>query len=221
MSENASSNTIPLIKPKWDRLLAAMRLRDEDQKVFTRLVECYSAPVRHYHNLRHIQHCLAELDSVRPICPRILTVEPAIWFHDIVYEPPRPDNEQRSAELASDILAMMGADAPRIEQIYELILDTRHVDRPITEAGRFMVDIDLSGMGQSPECFDEDGRNIRIEYAHVPDAAFGKGRIELFERLLARPQIYYTEPFHDRYETRARANLTRTIERLRSSPAAI
>lgn len=206
---------------RWSRFLAAANLHDPAKQNLQHLLEAYEAPDRRYHGLPHIRHCLAELDTVRDACPELPAIEASIWFHDITYEPPRPDNEERSAQVAMDVLPAMGMASNILQRVRELILDTKHNRKPETLAGQFMVDIDLSGMGQSQERFDEDGRNIRIEYGHVDDLTFNKGRIALFERLLARPAIYFTTPFHDRYESAARANMTHTIQRLRAAPTAV
>lgn len=214
------SNIRADMSDRWNRFLASTGLRDEARQHFHRLIDAYEAPDRRYHNLPHIRHCLAELNSVRDECPELPAVEACIWFHDVIYEPPRPDNEDRSAQYAIEVLPIMGMERPTAMRVKDLILDTKHTTRPSTLAGQFMVDIDLSGMGQSQERFDQDGRNIRIEYGHVDDVTFNKGRIALFERLLARPAIYFTKPFHDRYESAARANMIKTIERLRKYPNA-
>ena len=65
------------------------------------LIAAYSAPSRHYHNLAHIEDCLAALARIENLSPRereILTE--AIWWHDVVYDATRADNEELSAQLA-------------------------------------------------------------------------------------------------------------------------
>jgi predicted metal-dependent HD superfamily phosphohydrolase len=77
-----------------------------------------------------------------------------------------------------------------------------------------MVDIDLASLGRPAEVFDENTRLIRKEYPHVADADFARGRREMLGRFLARPRIYYTDFFRDRYEAKARANLSRALAKL-------
>ena len=65
------------------------------------LIAAYTAPGRHYHNLAHIEDCLgalADVDGLSAIEREIL-IE-AIWWHDVVYDPTRADNEELSARLA-------------------------------------------------------------------------------------------------------------------------
>jgi predicted metal-dependent HD superfamily phosphohydrolase len=65
------------------------------------LVAAYNAPGRHYHNLAHIEDCLAALARVDnlSVAEREILSE-AIWWHDVVYDATRTDNEELSAQLA-------------------------------------------------------------------------------------------------------------------------
>jgi predicted metal-dependent HD superfamily phosphohydrolase len=213
-----STHLIDEMSRRWKQFLSVTQLHG-DKQVLERLLSAYTGPDRHYHNLAHIHHCLSEHESVRSLCPDPNTVEAAIWFHDVVYDPPSPVNEEKSADVADQTLAKMGMAPPQIALVHELILDTKHLTRPRTLAGQFMVDIDISSMGQSYERFDSDGRNIRIEYHHVDDDTFNRNRAVLFERLLSRPTIYYTDPFRERYEAKARQNISKSLERLKSRTA--
>jgi predicted metal-dependent HD superfamily phosphohydrolase len=65
------------------------------------LVAAYTAPGRYYHNLTHIEDCLGALAGVDHLSAaerEILTA--AIWWHDVVYDATRSDNEELSARLA-------------------------------------------------------------------------------------------------------------------------
>ena len=65
------------------------------------LVAAYTAPGRHYHNLTHIEDCLGALAAVDGLsaAEREILTE-AIWWHDVVYDATRSDNEELSARLA-------------------------------------------------------------------------------------------------------------------------
>lgn len=178
------------------------------------IVAMYRDPIRHYHNLSHIQHCLTEFDSVRQHSEHPDALETAIWFHDAVYDPARNDNEQRSADLARETLRACGADAAFANEVADLIMVTLHDRPPRSRDGQLLADIDLSGLGQPPAGFDRDGDAIRLEYPHVPGPLFNAGRIELLRRFLDRPHVYYTSFFQSRYEATARANLQRSLRAL-------
>lgn len=180
------------------------------------LINAYTAPDRHYHNFAHIADCLSKLDAARDLADDARAVELAIWFHDAVYDPTRPDNELRSAELAAGELVKLGEPPHSIARVRQLILDTRHLAPPATRDGRLLVDIDLAGLAAEPHVFDVNTASIRREYAHVPDADYRRGRAEFLRGLADRARIYHTARFFDLYETRARANLARAITLLES-----
>ena len=55
---------------------------------------------------------------------------------------------------------------------------------------------------------------MREEYGWVPGPIYRRTRRKLLEAFRARPTIYSTDPFLQRYEARARANLARSLARL-------
>jgi predicted metal-dependent HD superfamily phosphohydrolase len=182
---------------------------------YDRLVERYSEPHRHYHTLAHIQHCLEEFEAARPVCIDANAVEMAIWFHDAVYVPKAKDNEAQSAELARTVLNVGGFADGVIDEVARLVLVTAHVEEVMeSDDASTLVDVDLSILGQSAQTFDEYERQIRREYAWVPDDAYRTGRAAVLERFIARPLIYVTSEYRN-YENAARANIARSLERLR------
>jgi predicted metal-dependent HD superfamily phosphohydrolase len=183
-------------------------LRDD---VYGELLSAYTAPERHYHDIRHIAHCLSEFDGVRHLAHNPQALEVAIWFHDVVYDGRQHDNEEQSAEVAAAALRKLGASNAFIDEVQQLILFTRHDVEPATDDGKLMADIDLASLALAPERFDENSRRIRSEYLHVPEDAFLRGRNDMLGGLLKRPRIYYTDVFHDRYEGQARENLERAV----------
>ena len=183
-------------------------LRDE---IYRELVSAYTAPDRHYHDIRHIADCLREFDGVRHLAANPDAVQVAIWFHDVVYDGRRTDNEEQSAEVAADALRRLGASEAFIEEVQQLILFTRHDTEPDTPDGKLMVDIDLTSLALAPDRFDENSRRIRSEYLHVADDTFVRNRNHMLGGLLKRKRIYYTNIFHDRCEGQARENLERVV----------
>ncbi len=171
----------------------------------------YDHPPRSYHNWSHIEFCLAEFQPIANLCENPLAVELAIYFHDCIYDPVRHDNEEQSADTAARMLADR-VPAAIIHSVQSLILDTRHTAPPASPDGRYLADIDLSILGRPATEFDAYERAIRQEYAHVPPADFARGRATILRDFLARPYIYLTAWFQDRYELQARANLVRSIE---------
>jgi predicted metal-dependent HD superfamily phosphohydrolase len=200
--------------PRWNRLFDGLGL-EVPAGGFDELVARYREAHRAYHTLGHIEACFHELDQSGLAASAAL--ELALFFHDVVYDPRAHDNEAASAAFAHEMLARVGASASLRADIERLVLATRHAAVPDREDERLLVDIDLSILGTEASTFDVYEREIREEYAFVPEAAFRAGRSAVLEGILARPKIYSTPPFDARYELRARENLARSIARLRGS----
>lgn len=147
-------------------------------------------------------------------------IEVAIWFHDAVYVPGRGDNEEASAALADHALASGGVAQPVRDRIRSLVLATRHTAVPHGTDARILADIDLAILGADPYRFGIYDRAIRREFHTLPDPEFRAGRAAVLRSFLARPTIYHTEAFRERYEAAARANLAAAIARLEAVAAA-
>jgi predicted metal-dependent HD superfamily phosphohydrolase len=118
---------------------------------------------------------------------------------------------QQSADWARESVRAAGL-APEIgERIHALVMATRHDAVPASPDARLLVDVDLSILGAEPLRFDEYERQVRDEYAWVPGPVFRHERRRILEAFLARPRIYQTQHFYIARESRARANLERSI----------
>jgi len=181
---------------------------DGARALWGRLSERYEEAHRHNHHLGHLASSLEELDRCGGRHPAI---EGAIWFHDVIYDPTRGDNE--TASIAWFMEETPWLDREMATEISRLIEAT---DFRTTPAGDpevlLMIDIDLAILGSEPEEYDAYTRAIRMEYSHVSDGDFRKGRAKVMAHFLARP-IYRTPGFASR-EERARGNISRELERL-------
>lgn len=178
--------------------------------IFEDLSARYNEPHRHYHNLRHIEECLAELETIHLNDEDRLVVELAIWFHDAIYETLRQDNEEKSAELFRS--KSVGIPDSVVEHVAALILNTRfHDSSPNDPVAAVFIDIDLAILGASTERFREYDDAIRSEYSWVPELLYNMKRRKALRRFLDRDRIYTTPTFFERLELNARENLRRAI----------
>ena len=76
------------------------------------------------------------------------------------------------------------------------------------------LDWDLSVLGAAASIYDAYAAAIRREYAHVPEAAYRKGRGQVLDGFLAQPTIYRVAEFQRQWETPARINLQRELAAL-------
>jgi predicted metal-dependent HD superfamily phosphohydrolase len=178
------------------------------------LLAAWSDPARRYHDVRHLEDCLARLDDLQVDAATRDLLEMALWFHDAVYDPRATDNEERSAGWAAEALAAAGVPTAAANEVARLVRLTREHGPASDEAGRLMCDIDLSILGGPVEAFDAYERRIRAEYAWVPEEAFRHGRTRILEGLLRRDPLFQTATFQRRFESSARANLRRALAAL-------
>ncbi|QIF04888.1 N-methyl-D-aspartate receptor NMDAR2C subunit [Roseimicrobium sp. ORNL1] len=204
------------LRSRWQRLCSDLAVPDMGDTTWQVLRGAYTEPHRAYHNLTHIAECLAQLDYIAGVInpPEHGTLEMALWFHDVVYDTHRHDNEEVSAALAERHLARAGVPRDHISHITHLILATKHSPTPPIGDAAWIVDIDLAILGANAPRFDEYEKQIRAEYHWVPEPDFRKGRAAVLRMFLERDAIYMTPAFHTRYEKAARENLQRSLNAL-------
>lgn len=204
----------PLDRSRWTGLWNRLGAQGDGLALFSALEDAYAEPPRAYHTAEHIRDCLVQFDLSRRAAQRADQVEAAIWFHDAVYRPGAPDNEERSARLARLALADFGAPVAVADAVAGLVLATQHLAIPSEPDAALLCDIDLSILGRTPNAFDEFEQRIRREYAWVPEPLYRSARTEILEGFLARRSIFQTDFFRERYEVAARANLARVVHEL-------
>jgi len=201
-------------RDRWRRLLAAFALPESNES-FDRLVDAYSQKHRRYHTGAHIEHCLQAFDSASGLAREPAEVEIALWFHDAIYDPYASNNEAKSADWACELLSRGGVGNERVERVRAHILATRHEAPAELDDSKLVVDIDLSILDVDEEAYARFETDVRQEYRWVPGPLFRSKRAEILASFLARPTIYSTTAFRDRYEAPARRNLTAAITALR------
>lgn len=162
---------------------------------------------------------LAEFEAVAHLAKYPDEIRLAYYFHDAIYDPGAKDSENvdRSADLAVGFMREAHLPEEMIERVKGLILATKHDQTPSTIDAQLIVDIDLAILGKSEKEFQEYEEKIRLEYGWVEEKAFKEGRRVVLEKFLARPSIFLTPYFINKYESQARANLKRSIIRLTES----
>lgn len=193
-------------------LWSALGAQGDARAALLRLRATYDEPHRAYHTARHIGACLRLFDEpeVHALAVNAAEVEAAIWFHDAIYDTHARDNEERSAELARELLGAAGVPDEVVGRIAGHVLATKS-HRADSADAQLMLDIDLSILGASPEDFARFEDEIRREYAWVEKAAYVAGRAAVLRGFMDREAIYGTKLLRDRLESRARTNLAASI----------
>ena len=175
-------------------------------------MESYNEAHRYYHTLQHLAECFHEFDQIRALAEHPVEVELALWFHDAIYDTHRHDNEERSAQWA--VATISRSSPPAAKRVYALVMATRHEAQAQGIDTNILVDVDLSILGAGAQRFDEYEAQVRREYAWVPETRYRSGRRKILSGFASRARVYGTEFFFERYEARARANITRALARL-------
>lgn len=201
---------------QWHDMWRGLGVTNGNVPLFYELLGRYSEAHRSYHTAQHLDECLAWIPHVQPLAHHPHEIALALWFHDVIYDAKRQDNELRSAEWAKAEVLRAGLPDDSANRVYELVMVTRHSAVPVETDAKILVDIDLSILGALTERFDEYERQVRSEYAWVPEDLFRQTRKKILQEFLARPRIFNMAYFFDRYEISARANLQRSINALRT-----
>ena len=199
-------------------LLSAAGLSESARRVVLRRM---GMPHRHYHGLGHLavlwtRHRRYGMGTpfMAPAANRLIAC--AIAFHDAVYDATRGDNEHRSALLWR---RHAPADMSRVDVgwVSDTIEATAHhlaVHDAATQAARlrlWLLDLDLTPLGDPAASFDRSTRRLRAEYRHVPEAEWDRNRMAFLRKLRAAPALYRSAPLATAFEKQARRNIAREL----------
>jgi predicted metal-dependent HD superfamily phosphohydrolase len=183
------------------------------------VLEAWSEPHRRYHGLNHLAAVLGLVEQLAAAADDADAVRLAAWYHDVVYDPTRGDNEAVSAARAGVGLRGL-VTAERIAEVERLVLLTAsHDPAPDDANGAVLCDADLAVLASPPDGYVVYASAVREEYAHLSDEVFTSGRIAVLEHLLALPELYRLPTVAAEWTPRARANLTAELALLRGRDA--
>ena len=176
------------------------------------LLARWSETHRKHHTVAHLHEML---DAIGLLAEAGIefdreAVELAAWFHDAIYEIGRDDNEDRSAELARELLAS----SPIRDEVARLVMVTKtHKVDDDDVNGAVLSDADLSVLGSEPIRYRTYAAAVRQEYADVPDEVFKPARAQVLSSLLDG-RLFHTAAGRERWEERARRNIAEEIRAL-------
>lgn len=156
----------------------------------------------------------------------------AIAYHDLVYVPGRADNEDRSADLWMADSATSGLDLAERSWVADTVRATAdhlgYEPRGLDAAGNlsllerarlWMLDLDLTPIGEAAEVFIANTDALRREGGRADPAAFERSRLAFLRHLAAHPRLYRSPVLAAAFETQARRNIARELAGLRAERA--
>lgn len=167
----------------------------------------YSAHSRHYHTLAHLDNLILHLQEVQPVIQHWDAVVLAVAYHDIIYNPLRSNNEERSAAVAMERLSAAGVDADTLARTHRHIIASKTHIVSADQDTNYFTDADLSVLGASREVYKLYADHVRKEYRYYPDLVYKPGRTKVLRHFLEMPRIFKTDHFYNTFEQQARHNL--------------
>ena len=167
----------------------------------------YGDPARHYHTGHHIISLLEQVGDLQLKDSDMARL--AIFFHDVIYDPARSDNERRSADLLKRRLSRY-ISAERLDRAIAIIEATAGHQATGDHDTDLVLDLDMAILAQPWPVYETYARGVMAEYLpHIGEAAWRQGRVSLFlDPTLARGKIFLTDHFKP-LEDRALENLRR------------
>ena len=131
----------------------------------------------------------------------------AVFYHDVVYNPARSDNEEKSADLAASRLMDLNVAQENVSKCISIIAATKkHAQQEDSDINYF-TDADLAILGSAENDYHAYFSKIRKEYSWFPDFVYNPGRKKVLQYFLQLERIFKTEFFFKKYESHSRRNL--------------
>jgi predicted metal-dependent HD superfamily phosphohydrolase len=183
-------------------------------ELWTEIEKNYSSKKRHYHTLQHLDNLLSQLTEVKSEIQNWETTLFTLFYHDIIYNSIKSDNEEKSAGLAEKRMKQISVSNYKIELCKKQILATKSHIKSIDSDTNYFTDADLSILGQNWETYLLYCKNVRKEYSIYPAIVYNPGRKKVLNHFLSMDRIFKTDFFYNKFETQAKQNLQQEIESL-------
>lgn len=206
------------LEGKWRMLTAFNKNETLKQSLYNELIASYSQPNRFYHNLSHIGNLFYLFEQHVAVARNPAVICFAIFYHDVVYDTLRNDNEEQSAGMARNHLAQLKLKSALIDRVVQFILCAKHQAVGSICSGDqdldLFLDLDLAVLAEDWQDYEVYSSNIRKEFKQYTPHTFQAGRKHALQQILQKEAIYHLPQFREAFETKARQNLHREISLL-------
>jgi predicted metal-dependent HD superfamily phosphohydrolase len=147
------------------------------------ILDIWNEPNRHWHNQNHLFDLLEQINTDFDHGLLSLTekkkLQMVALFHDVIYDPSRSDNEEKSAEFMVSICE----DRELLNDIYQAILDTKTHQSSSALSEKFNK-YDMNIVERDYDSLLKWEEGIRKEYSMYSDEQYKEGRVKFLESLL-------------------------------------
>ncbi|GGB67729.1 hypothetical protein GCM10007424_04630 [Flavobacterium suaedae] len=174
----------------------------------------YTNSKRHYHTLLHLKNMCKELYECNDDINDWHTILFSLFYHDIIYNASKKDNEEKSADLAIKRLQQINYTESKINVCHEAIVATKSHTLSNNNDINLFTDADLSILGYTWQEYEQYYKQVRKEYSIYPDFLYNPGRKKVLQHFLDMENIFKTEFFRSKYENTARNNISKELRLL-------
>jgi predicted metal-dependent HD superfamily phosphohydrolase len=201
------------LKTVYFDLLSAIGFHQNDiEKHWIILEKAYSQKNRYYHNLMHLENMMLSFNKYQSEIQMKNEVRYAIFYHDIVYNAKKTDNELKSAEFALNILPKEVTINRTL--VFDMIVATKQHQQNENKDTNWLIDFDLEILAKDWDNYKAYYEQIRKEYKIYPDFLYKPGRKKALQHFLESTNLFQTETYRTLYETKARENIRKEIAQL-------
>jgi predicted metal-dependent HD superfamily phosphohydrolase len=179
------------------------------QQCWDSVAVLYSDSSRHYHTLQHLANFYNELLRCKSDLNNWDAVFLSMVYHDVIYVSTAGDNEEKSADMASNHFKQFGFSQLFIDTCRQLIMATKTHKATHDLTTDLFIDADMSILGVPLERYKVYVQQVRKEYAAVPN--FTERRKGFLKGLLGPDHLFITPHFYKLYEQSARYNIQQEI----------
>jgi predicted metal-dependent HD superfamily phosphohydrolase len=176
-------------------------------KLWKEIEKTYTKSNRHYHTLHHLDNLLIQLSEIQSEIKKWDAVLFALFYHDIIYNVMKNDNEEKSAQLAIKRLMEIEVHGSILDACNAIIVSTKKHLLSNDSDVNFFIDADISILGSTWNNYLLYAQQVRKEYSIFPDFIYNPGRKKVLEHFLSMKKIFKTNYFASKFEEKAKQNL--------------
>lgn len=182
---------------------------------------------RFYHTLTHLAHMFDLFDEHSSKIQNKMVVTLSILFHDIVYDPKSPRNEEDSADIFKEFV--VDINHPKLAAVCDIVLDyiiatkSHSVDTvdqsllpdSVREDKLAFLAFDMAILSVPIASYQQYAKKVRLEYSHVDAKVYCTRRASFLRGVLEGGPVFYGK-LDEQADERMHVNLRWEIELLES-----